>query len=105
MSQREPVGTLAEEAARLLEVAQQWARGSVADGAPIAGDDPECRVCPVCMLLRAARGVRPETVEHLVEATGSLAAALRSLVETHEHPAGGPGGPSRAAPVQRIDVQ
>lgn len=105
MSQGEPVGTLAEEAARLLEAAQQWARGSLAEGAAVAGDDPECRVCPVCMVLRTVRGVRPETVEHLVEATGALAAALRSLVEAHEHTADGQQRRQPSAPVQRIDVQ
>lgn len=101
-SQREPVGTLAEEAARLLEAVQEWAGRAVGDGVPLSGEDPECRVCPVCMMLRAVRGVRPETVEHLVEATGSLAAALRSMVDPgahHEHPRPQPG------PVQRIDIQ
>ena len=47
------------------------------------------------------RSVRPETVEHLLDATASLVAALRSTVAT------GPDGSSagRRPGVQRIPVQ
>lgn len=98
---REPVGTLAEEAARLMEAAHGWA-GALTSGVPIAGRGEECSVCPVCQLVRALRGVKPETVEHLVAATTSLAAALRSVVDA----AGGhaQAGSRRASPVEHIDV-
>ena len=98
---REPVGSLAEEAARLLGAAQAWA-GGMTSGSPTAGGSAECSVCPVCQLVRALRGVKPETVEHLLAATTSLASALRSMVDSaagHDH-----GGTRRATPVQHIDI-
>lgn len=82
-------GTLAEEAARLAEAAQQWlveragsgghdvwadAIDGMADGAP-----PECRTCPICRARRLMAGVNPDVLAHLSEAAAALGAAVRAM--------------------------
>lgn len=97
-----PVGSAAEEAARLLAAAEQWVRaraGGHLDG--LATGAPECTVCPVCQGISAVRQVRPETVEHLLDAAASLVAALRSTVTSTAAPE--PAG--RRPGVQHIDVR
>jgi hypothetical protein len=89
-------GPLGEEAARLIEALTEWARGQGED-VPIATGSPECRLCPVCQLLTLMRHARPETFAHLMDATAALAAAARTVVESHQH--GGVGGG-----VERIDL-
>jgi hypothetical protein len=97
-----PVGSAAEEAARLFAAAEEWLRART--GAPLDADGRHgavCAVCPLCQGIAAVRAVRPETVEHLLDATASFVAALRSTV------AGGADGAagSRRPDVQRIPVQ
>jgi hypothetical protein len=98
-------GPLAEEAARLVEAIGDWARGAVGEHGPTAdgrtagiGGSPECQLCPVCQLLALARRAQPETFGHLAEASASLVAALRTLVERHDHATPHPTG------VERIDL-
>ena len=125
-------GSVGEEAARLLEAVQEWARrtagaaagaGAGADGGADGGagfdggagadggegpgiswtsristDALECQLCPVCRLIAVVRGTRPEVVEHLADATASLAAALRDLLAAGERDRTGPNG------VKRIDI-
>ena len=92
-------GPLAEEAARLVEALGEWARGAVGDGPQSAmGEGTDCQVCPLCQLIAMVRRTQPETYAHLVDAATSMAAALRTVVDRHDH-----GG---AAPrVQRIDLE
>jgi hypothetical protein len=95
------VGSAAEEAARLFEAAQEWLRTRSSghlDG--VATGAPECTVCPVCQGIAAVRGVRPETVEHLLDAAASFVAALRTTVAAHGAPE-----PVRRPDVQHIDVR
>lgn len=79
-------GSIGEEAQKLAEAVQQWMAGPGAqwmDGSRISsllGESPECRVCPVCQLLRVVRGASPEVFGHLSDAASSLSAALRELV-------------------------
>lgn len=97
----EPVGSAAEEAARLLAAAQEWVRsraGGHLDG--LATGAPECTVCPLCQGIAAVRGVRPETVEHLLDAAASFVAALRTTVS-----APAPGDRAPRPGVQHIDVR
>lgn len=102
-----PTGSAAEEAARLFAALEQWAReraGALREGAPLgpehlATGSASCQVCPLCQAVTALRAVRPETVEHLLDAAASLVAALRTTVAT---PA--PGAGSRSG-VQHIQVQ
>jgi hypothetical protein len=120
---RESVGPAREEAARLLDALSAWAAGALgppgsssrqehahdgsAVGASTPGSSAECRVCPVCSAISAVRGLRPEVVEHLLDAGGSLLAALRAGLELPDRPApdrsggGAPAGPGR---VERIDI-
>lgn len=94
----DPVGSAAEEAARLLGAVQDWARTRF-DGEHLATGGTECQVCPVCQGIALLRQVKPETAEHLLDAAAALVAALRSAVAT----------PSAAAPpasrVQPIDIR
>ena len=92
-------GSLGEEAAKLVDALSEWARGAAGGELPLATGAAECTLCPVCQLLSVMRRARPETFTHLAEATTSLLAALRTVIETHEHaPANGHRG------VQRIDL-
>lgn len=114
---RDDVGTLGEEAAKLLGVLSGWAR----EHAPDAGDGlsglashaassaheindrlatgaVECTVCPLCRAISAVRQVSPEVTAHLSAAVGSLAQAAAALMATTSHTGSGSGD------VEHIDV-
>jgi len=98
------VGSAAEEATRLFAAVEDWARTRSAGflaGEHLAPGAPECTVCPVCQGVQALRQVKPETVEHLLDAAASLVAALRSAVV----PPAPPDAPGRPPRVQHIDVR
>lgn len=98
----QPVGSAAEEAARLFAAVEDWARNRathVLDDEHLATGSPECTVCPVCQTVGALRHVRPEAVEHLLDAAASLVAALRAAAT------GTPTEPPSGPRVQHIDVQ
>lgn len=94
----ETIGTAGQEAAKLLAVVQDWARTKL-DGEHLASGASECQVCPICQGVAALRHVRPETVEHLMDAAASFVAALKSTV------AGSPPPPPSSGKVQHIDVR
>ncbi len=102
-----PVGSFAEESARLLGAFREWAaRGQAAvqdlsgGAAGDAAHGPECTYCPICQGIALLRGARPEVVEHLADALGSVSAALGSLLSTE------PAGEQRrrGSSVQHIHV-
>jgi hypothetical protein len=98
-------GPLAEEAARLLEAVAGWARGATAGlSTPEPATGPECQVCPVCQLLAVVRRASPETFGHLVDASASLAAALRTLLDSHDHGHDPHDHSARPSRVSRIDL-
>ena len=100
----QPVGSAAEEAARLFAAAEEWVRtrtGGHLDN--LATGAPECTVCPFCQGIAAVRQVRPETVEHLLDSAASFVAALRTTVSAHVSPDG--PAESRRPDVQHIDVR
>jgi hypothetical protein len=128
--ERPPVGSVAEEAARLLDAVEGWAgsHGYAAgspepaaapedggqDGAPHpcptcgaqngAGQAVVCQLCPVCQGLGLLRSVRPETVDRLADLAGALAATLREVAANRRataRPSGAEGGAGR---VQDIPV-
>lgn len=105
------VGSIAEEAAKLVEAVQTWMRAARAGDESVAGPlghlfgagadaSAECRRCPVCQLLALARGVKPETVEGLLEAGTALLTAARSMIERQERE----WASRPAAPVEHITV-
>ena len=94
----EPLGSAAEEAAKLLGAAQGWLRGQFGSE-HLATGSPECVACPVCQAVGALRHVRPETVEHLLDATASFVAALKTAV-VGEQPVARP-----TVRVEHIDVR
>jgi hypothetical protein len=99
---KEKVGSAAEEAAKLAAALQDFARRTT--GEHIATGSPECRLCPICQLISFARDTNPAVVEHLVNATESLAAALRAAMPGYQ--AGPRQGPSSGHPgVQHIDIK
>lgn len=94
-----PPGPLAEEAARLVEAITEWARGAVGEvSMPSVSSGPECQICPICQLLAVVRRTQPETFGHLADASASMVAALRSVIDRHDH-AG-----RRQSGVERIDL-
>jgi hypothetical protein len=101
-------GTIGDEAARLLDAVQDWARRSFGESAHIATGAPECTWCPVCQLIAVLRGDRPEVSDKIADATASVVVALRAVVDAaagHADAAGHVGHPGGAAPrVQRIDL-
>lgn len=129
----EPVGSVAEEAARLLGALRDWSResssayGGDADSAVsgaadamrnltenMATDGRECRYCPLCQAISAIRGTNPEVRQHLSTAATSLMHAAAKLLETQvpegDHGDSGSGrarpsgGRARRDPAQKIDL-
>ena len=97
------VGSAAEEAAKLFAAMEDWARqkaGHLIDEEHVATGSPECQMCPVCQGIGVLRHVRPEAVEHFLDAAASFVAALKTAVTTP--PTDGP--PKKSNPVQHIDV-
>ena len=97
------VGSAAEEAAKLFAAMEDWARqkaGHLIDEEHVATGSPECQMCPVCQGIGVLRHVRPEAVEHFLDAAASFVAALKTAVTTPPPD----GAPNRPAPVQHIDI-
>jgi hypothetical protein len=96
--QQEPVGSAAEEAARLMAAMQDWARrngwrgdAGSSTGPAWADGSTSCRMCPLCQLISLTREASPEVVEHLSAAAESLFAAARAAVVAHERHQRGTG--------------
>ena len=102
-----PLGSAAQEAARLFAAVEDWARtrGEVSAADHTGPQSGTCGVCPVCSGIALLRDVRPETVEHLLDAAASVVAAVRSAVLPPPGPDGAraPGG--RPGGVEHIDVR
>jgi hypothetical protein len=111
------VGSLGEEAAKLLGALSGWARehagdageglsGLAAQAAASAHDlnehlatgSAECTVCPVCRTVHAVRQLSPEVKAHLTTAAASLAQAATAIMATTHPRAAEDGG------VEHIDL-
>jgi hypothetical protein len=98
----EPVGSVGEEAAKLLAALQDWARESGSDYAGagaaaaagaasvlkdvnehIATGGADCRYCPICRAIAAVRATSPEVKAHLASAASSLMLAAAGAMATH----------------------
>ena len=111
----DPVGSSAEEAAKLLGAVSEWARehgtdvgtafGGLADQVSAATHDvdahlatgEDCRYCPLCRAVQVYRSASPEVREHLASAVTSLAQAATALLATAVPQQRGTG-------VERIDL-
>jgi hypothetical protein len=118
----EAVGSVAEEAARLLETLRRQRTGS---GPPQAAGDEEdergadhehehehahvpmgeaaaCTYCPLCRGIVRLRSVSPETLDRLAEVASAVAALLGDLAADR----GGrdPAAPERRPRAEHIDV-
>src|SRR3954467_5318815 len=90
------VGSAAEEAVRLFAAMEEWARrkaSHVLDEEHVATGSAECQMCPVCQGIGVLRHVRPEAIEHLLDAAASFVAALKTAVPT----------PAPARPAARVE--
>ena len=104
----EPVGSVAEEAAKLLGALTGWARehgdgvNAMADSMAdelhehIGTGSAECAWCPVCRTVAAIRQTSPEVRAHLASAASSLMLAVSGMMATHP--------PAREGRVERIDL-
>lgn len=94
-----PVGTVAEEAAKLVEMLAAtggpWA-GTAGHGAAAGDAGPQssshtqtctcggsppqaCRLCPVCQVISFVSSISPETIDRAADLVGFAATALRDL--------------------------
>ena len=80
----EPLGSAAQEAARLLDAVSGWLDQRGISSMPIATGSAECRACPICIGLSAVREHHPEVVDQLGRAAEALVAAVRAAVREHE---------------------
>jgi len=124
--ERPAVGSVAEEAARLLDALGGWASSAQAayadqpapeaNGTPIdgasercqtcgaqdgAGRAASCSLCPVCQGIGLLRSVRPETVDRLAELVGALAGTLRDVASTLRTDARAAAGGHQSPPPDR----
>lgn len=115
----EGVGSVGEEAAKLLGALSDWARdqgsdvgeslGGLASQAAtslqginehIATGSAECSYCPICRTVHAVRQTSPEVRAHLTQAASSLLTAAAGFLATlPQQDASG-----RATGVERIDL-
>ncbi|QNN53155.1 hypothetical protein [Nocardioides mesophilus] len=115
-SDQQPVGSLVEEAAKLLGALGGFGQAcdgdaTEAEGARspwvdfsehLATGGRECTYCPLCRVIGAVRGTSPEVKQHLATAASGLLQAANSLLEA----ATAHQGTNRSAeePVEKIDV-
>jgi hypothetical protein len=100
-AQPHDVGSLGDEAAKLLGALSGWAREHVGDAGDglsglaeqaaasardldehLATGAAECTVCPLCRTVHAVRQVSPEVTAHLGAALSSLAQAAAAVLAT-----------------------
>jgi len=97
--QDEPVGSVGDEAAKLLGVLAGWASDHGRDlNEHLATGDAECLYCPICRTVHAVRGASPEVREQLATAASSFLQAAAGLLAPAK------GGEEPASRVQRIDL-
>jgi hypothetical protein len=118
----EPVGSVGDEAAKLLGALSDWAREQGSDYADTAagatkafGDavhdvsehlatgGEDCRYCPVCQVIHVVRHTDPEVRAHLASAASSLMHAAAGLLAT-QVPGQRTQGQGRSPSVEKIDL-
>lgn len=96
----DPVGSVGEEAAKLLGALGGWASEHARDvDEHLATGSAECLYCPVCRTVHAVRNASPEVKAQLaIAAQGLLQAAtglLAAVTDAEKAP---------SSPVQHIDL-
>ena len=116
----EPVGSVTEEAVKLLHALQDWAKdsgseyagaaASAAEGAAsaahrinehVATGGAACTYCPLCRVISAVRDTSPEVKAHLSTAMTSLMQAAAGMMAT---PVPEPGARRPDSAVEKIDL-
>lgn len=121
----EDVGSVAEEAAKLLGALSGWAKSQgsdlgqgVADAAVSAGHaahdvnehiatgSAECQFCPICRTVHMARELSPEVRNHLAKASANLMQAAAALMATAvpDQDKSGRGGSGASEDLEKIDI-
>ena len=118
-----PVGSVGEEAAKLLGALSEWARDSGSDlggglgqsltglagqaaatvadiSAHIDTGAPECTFCPICRTVHVVRQTSPEVKAHLATAASSFLQAVVGLLATVPPP----GSVAKGSDFERIDL-
>lgn len=109
--EQRPVGDLAAELRALADVLIDRVDPWLASLAAPGEGSGSCSWCPVCALVTALRGDRPELARRLAEQGGGLLSAVRLLVAEHgsaqhpEHPEQAPPGPGAHPSVEPIVVR
>lgn len=75
------VGTVGEEAAKLLGALSGWAKDHAGDGHIDTGA-PECTYCPICKTVHVLRQASPEVRAQLTTAASSLISAFAQMMAT-----------------------
>jgi hypothetical protein len=104
----DPVGSLGEEAVKLLSALSTWAQDHTGgEPSPTAGERAcscaspvACHWCPVCQAVAAVRAASPELKDQLVSSGLALTAAARLFLEA----LAAPTAPGPAPEVERIDL-
>jgi hypothetical protein len=86
-----------EEAARVFQTLRRqmrtneraapddvWARATREQTPGFATGAPECRYCPICRTIAAARSSGPDVADHMAHAGLALVAAFRETVEPYQ---------------------
>ncbi|WP_028645738.1 hypothetical protein [Nocardioides sp. URHA0020] len=75
------VGSVAEEAVKLLGALSSWAQDAAPDlDAHLATGSTECTYCPICRTVHLVRELRPEVREQLATAATTALQALSGLL-------------------------
>ena len=75
------VGSVGEEAAKLLGALSDWARDAAHDvDRHIATGAEECTYCPICRTVHAVRGLNPEVKAQLATAATTFLQAAAGLM-------------------------
>ena len=118
--ENESVGSVGEEAIKLLSALQGWARESGNDYASAAADvaseaassvhslnehiatgGEDCRYCPICQVISAVRETSPEVKQHLSTASMSFMHAVAGIIASH---ASDKAGRTRTDAMEHIDL-
>jgi hypothetical protein len=99
----DPVGSVGDEAAKLLGALADWAGDHVGDtvrdvNEHLATGDAECLYCPICRTVHAVRQASPEVKAQLTTAASSFLQAAAGLLAAAGH-----SEPPRSR-VQHIDL-